>query len=256
MASNIETIITQMPLVMYDAINSTVVVCDPSDFLKTTDEKAMYEFARLKSYTPENVIALENIIKKLGMKDLANAIGNNLKSQGLPDIARFYAMVDIMSEEFCKSIGDPEQKLRIEVLAKTCKLANPHVFDHVQEYSQKNFGSNVKQIILTQDDPIMKKVYEKTLDGYGLDIVLSNDPMFGKLKKDNPALYQALADSYNRQTSTIGFYDDSQANIDAARKSGIITQLATGAINNDPQRIEQEAEELINDLYEAQSKHM
>lgn len=251
-----KTIITQIPLVMYDAINSTVVICDPLAPLKTKEEEIIYDLSILKTYNPESVAKLKQIINNIGMSELANTIDEKLKANGKPDIVRFYAMVDIITEEFCKKIGDQNQDIRVDVLSKVHKLADPKVFDHVQEYSQQQFNSNVSQLILTQDDPIMKRVYDNMLVDYGLDVILVPDPKFDNLRKNSPELYSKIAASFNRKPSTIGFYDDTQNNLNAASKTGILTQLATGAKNDDPEIIKKESEELVNKLFEEKTKHL
>ena len=135
-------------------------------------------------------------------------------------------MTDIISEEYCKKIGDVNQELRISVLSKIHKLANPRIFAYINEYSQKNFYSDISQLILTQDNPIMKEVYEQMLSGFDVNIITVPNPQFENLRKNDPKLYAQLVSYFNRVPNSIGFYDDKKENLEAANQIGILITLS------------------------------
>ena len=242
-------IIAHTPVFMYDALGTIITVCDPLKPLKTKEELAIYTLSRLKSYNEQNEEILKKTIHQIGMDDIAKTINDNLVAKGLPKKAIFFALVDIITEEYCKMIGDDKEELRIDVLSKIHKLANPRVFDYVNEYSQKTFNSDISQLILTQDNPIMKEVYVRMLSDYGLDIITVPNKQFDGLKKNNPKLYSKLLTYLDQTPNNVGFYDDKLENINAAEEIGILIELATGIKVDDPTVIEKEAAELINKIF-------
>ena len=250
-----KTIITSTPLLMYDALGTIITICDPLKPLKSKEELAMYTLSSLKSYNSNNIAILQRTINELQLKEIANTIYNNLKAKELTDKAIFFAMIDIITEEYCKKIGDINQELRISVLLKTHKLADPRIFDYINEYSQRTFKSNISQLILTQDNPIMKEVYTKMLSGYDLNIITVPNPQFENLRKNDPELYAQLISYLNRKPNNIGLYDDKKENLTAAKQMGILTQLATGIKNDEPEIIKTEAANLVELLVNEQRQH-
>lgn len=250
-----KTIITSTPLLMYDALGTIVTVCDPLKPLKSKEELAMYTLSSLKSYNSKNIAILQRTINELQLKEIANTIYNNLKIKGLTPKAIFFAMIDIITEEYCKKIGDINQELRISVLLKTHKLADPRIFDYINEYSQRTFKSDISQLILTQDNPIMKEVYTKMLSEYDLNIITVPNPQFENLRKNDPELYAQLISYLNRKPNNIGLYDDKKENLTAAKQMGILTQLATGIKNDEPEIIKTEAANLVELLVNEQRQH-
>lgn len=250
-----KTIITSTPLLMYDALGTIVTVCDPLKPLRSKEEVAMYTLSSLKSYNPENITILQRIIHELQLDEIASTIHNNLTVKGLPSKTIFFTMVDIITEEYCKKIGDVNQELRISVLSKIHKLADPRIFDYINEYSQRTFQSNISQLILTQDNPIMKEVYERMLSGFDLNIITVPNSQFENLRKNDPELYVQLISYLNRKPNNIGFYDDKKENLSAANQIGILTQLATGIKNDDPEIIRTEAANLVEQLFDEHELH-
>ena len=250
-----KTIITSTPLLMYDALGTIITICDPLKPLKSKEELAMYTLSSLKSYNSNNIAILQRTINELQLKEIANTIYNNLKAKELTDKAIFFAMIDIITEEYCKKIGDINQELRISVLLKTHKLADPRIFDYINEYSQRTFKSNISQLILTQDNPIMKEVYTKMLSGYDLNIITVPNLQFENLRKNDPELYAQLISYLNRKPNNIGLYDDKKENLTAAKQMGILTQLATGIKNDEPEIIKTEAANLVELLVNEQRQH-
>ena len=242
------------PVLMYDAMGTIITLCDPIEPLKSKEESALYSLSSLKSYSLANETILEIIIHELQLDEIASTVKNNLTNKGLPPKAIFFALVDIMTEEYCKKIGDVNQELRIEVLSKIHKLANPRIFDEISEYSQKAYNESISQLILTQDNAIMKEVYNQMLKDYDLDVIVVPDPKFENLRKDNPELYIKVAKYLNREPNNIGFYDDTEGNLNAANKAKILTQLATGIKNNVPEIIKVEASMLVEQLFEEQGR--
>ena len=202
----------------------------------------MYTLSSLKSFNSKNVDILKRIIHEVGLDEVANVIYANLVNENLPPKTIFYALVDMITEEFCKKIGDINQELRVDVLLKMHKLADPSIFDYINEYSQKVFHADISQLILTQDNPIMKEVYTQMLNNYDLSVITV----------PNPQLYEQLLTYLNRTPQNVAFYDDTQENIDAARQIGILTQLATGIKNDDPNIIKNEASALVEQLFNIQ----
>ena len=250
-----KTIITSTPLLMYDALGTIVTICDPLKPLKSKEELAMYTLSSLKSYNSNNIAILQRTIHELQLEEIANTIYNNLKAKELTDKAIFFAMIDIITEEYCKKIGDINQELRISVLLKTHKLADPRIFDYINEYSQRTFKLDISQLILTQDNPIMKEVYTKMLRGYDLNIITVPNPQFENLRKNDPELYAQLISYLNRKPNNIGLYDDKKENLIAAKQMGILTQLATGIKNDEPEIIKTEAANLVELLVNEQRQH-
>lgn len=250
-----KTIITSTPLLMYDALGTIVTVCDPLKPLKSKEELAIYTLSSLKSYNSKNIAILQRTINELQLEEIANTIYNNLKAKELTDKAIFFAIIDIITEEYCKKIGDINQELRISVLLKTHKLADPRIFDYINEYSQRTFQSDISQLILTQDNPIMKEVYTKMLRGYDLNIITVPNPQFENLRKNDPELYAQLISYLNRKPNNIGLYDDKKENLTAAKQTGILTQLATGIKNDEPEIIRKEAANLVELLVNEQRQH-
>lgn len=249
------TIITHTPILMYDSLGTIVTVCDPLKPLKSKEELALYTLSSLKSYNQKNEEILKRTIHELEMDQLANTIHDNLVSKNLPQMAIFYALVDIITEEFCKKIGDPNQEQRLDILLKTHKLADPRIFEYINEYSKKTFNADISQLILTQDNPIMKEVYNKMLKGYDVEVFTVPNPQFGNLRKDNPELYTQLATYLGNTPNNIGFYDDTEKNLIAARQIGILTQLATGIKNDNPEIIKIEASNLVEQLFNDQKPY-
>lgn len=247
-----KTIITSTPILMYDALGTVVTICDPLKSLKSKEELAMYALSSLKSFNSKNVDILKRIIHEVGLDEVANVIYANLVNENLPPKTIFYALVDIITEEFCKKIGDVNQELRVDVLLKMHKLADPSIFDYINEYSQKVFHADISQLILTQDNPIMKEVYTQMLNNYDLSVITVPNPQFDHLRKNDPQLYEQLLTYLNRTPQNVAFYDDTQENIDAARQIGILTQLATGIKNDDPNIIKNEASALVEQLFNIQ----
>lgn len=245
-------IITNTPVFMCDALGTIVAVHDPLEPLKSQEELAISTLSSLKTFNPENVKALKSIVKELGLDDLAIEFYNELLPLNFPQKSVFYILVDRITEAYCKKIGDENQDLRVSVLLKMHKLADPSIFEHVNEYSQKTFHSDISQLILTQDNPIMKEVYKQMLKQYDLDIFTVPDPQFNNLRKNNPALYTQLATHLGQKTNNMGFYDDAEANLLAASQVGVLTQLATGIKNDDPSIIKSEATKLVNRLFDTQ----
>lgn len=247
-----KTIITNTPVLMYDALGTIITICDPLKTLKTKEELIMYTLSSLKTFNPENEAILKKTIHEIGLDEIANTIYNNLSNKNMPQKAIFYALVDIITEEFCKKIGDVNQELRVDVLLKMHKLADPRVFDYINEYSQKTFNANISQLILTQDNPIMKEVYMQMLKDYDLSIITVPDSQFGNLRKNNPELYTQLTTYLDRKPQDIGFYDDTKNNLDAASQIGILTQLATGIKNDNSEIIKYETSKLVQQLFDIQ----
>lgn len=242
------------PILMYDAMGTIITICDPLKPLRTKEELAMYTLSSLKTYNPENEAILKKMIQQLGMDEIANTIYTNLSAKGLSPKVIFYAMVDILTEEFCKMIGDPNQELRIEVLLKIHKLADPRIFDFINEYSQKTFHSGISQLLLTQDNAIMQEVYRQMLKEYHLDIITVPNPQLDNLRKNDPALYKKLTTYLKTEPQKIGFYDDTLENLEAAANVGILGQLATGIKNDDPLIIQREASQLVEELFGEQKR--
>ena len=249
-----KTVVTTTPLLMYDSLGTIVTICEPLKSLKSKEEVAMYTLSSLKSYNPENVAIFQKIIHELQLDEIAGVIYNNLIAKGLSPKSLFFVMVDIITEEYCKKIGDVNQELRVSVLSKIHKLADPRIFDYVNEYSQRTFHSDISQLILTQDNPIMKEVYEQMLRGFNLNIITVPNQQFENLRKNDPKLYVQLI-SYLNITNNIGFYDDKKENLAAAKQIGILTQLATGIKNDDPEIIRAEATNLVERLFNEQIPH-
>lgn len=249
-----KTVVTTTPLLMYDSLGTIVTICEPLKSLKSKEEVAMYTLSSLKSYNPENVAIFQKIIHELQLDEIAGVIYNNLIAKGLSPKSLFFVMVDIITEEYCKKIGDVNQELRVSVLSKIHKLADPRIFDYVNEYSQRTFHSDISQLILTQDNPIMKEVYEQMLSGFNLNIIIVPNQQFENLRKNDPKLYVQLI-SYLNITNNIGFYDDKKENLAAAKQIGILTQLATGIKNDDPEIIRAEATNLVERLFNEQIPH-
>lgn len=249
-----KTVVTTTPLLMYDSLGTIVTICEPLKSLKSKEEVAMYTLSSLKSYNPENVAIFQKIIHELQLDEIAGVIYNNLIAKGLSPKSLFFVMVDIITEEYCKKIGDVNQELRVSVLSKIHKLADPRISDYVNEYSQRTFHSDISQLILTQDNPIMKEVYEQMLSGFNLNIIIVPNQQFENLRKNDPKLYVQLI-SYLNITNNIGFYDDKKENLAAAKQIGILTQLATGIKNDDPEIIRAEATNLVERLFNEQIPH-
>ena len=249
---NQKTIITNTPVFLCDALGTVIAVHDPLESLKSQEELAICTLSSLKSFNPENVKIFKEITKELGLENLAVEFYNELVTLRLPEKTIFFILIDKITDAYCKKIGDENQELRVSVLLKMHKLADPSIFDHVNEYSQKTFHSDISQLILTQDNPIMKQVYEQMLKQYNLDIFTVPDPKFDNLRKNNPDLYAQLSSYLGRKTNNIGFYDDTEANLLAASKVGVLTQLATGIKNDDPSIIKAEATKLLNLLFDNQ----
>lgn len=245
-------IATTTPIFLCDALGTVVAVHDPLEPLKSQEELAICTLSSLKSFNPENVKIFKEITKELGMEDLAVEFYNELVTLKLPEKTIFFILIDKITDAYCKRIGDDNQELRVSVLLKMHKLADPSIFEHVNEYSQRTFHSDISQLILTQDNPIMKQVYEQMLKQYNLDIFTVPDPKFDNLRKNNPDLYTQLSSYLGRKTNNIGFYDDTEANLLAASKVGVLTQLATGIKNDDPSIIKSETTKLINLLFDTQ----
>ena len=241
---------TTTPVFMYDALGTIVAVHDPLEPLKSKEELAMYTLSSLKSFNEGNVSIFKKITKELGLEDLAVKFYNELLALNLPEKTIFFILIDKITDAYCKKIGDTDQELRISVLLKMHSLADPRIFEQVNEYSQKTFHSDISQLILTQDNPIMKQVYEQMLKQYNLDIFTVPDPKFDNLRKNNPKLYSKLSTYLDKKTNNIGFYDDTAANLLAASEVGVLTQLATGIKNDDPSIIKSETTKLINLLFD------
>lgn len=249
---NGKSITTNTPVFMCDALGTIVAVHDPLEPLKSQEELAISTLSSLKTFNPENVKILKSIVKELGLDDLAIDFYNELLPLNASQKSMFFILVDRITEAYCKKIGDKTQDLRVSVLLKMHKLADPSIFEHVNEYSQRTFHSDISQLILTQDNPIMKEVYKQMLKQYDLDVFTVPDPQFNNLRKDNPDLYAQLATHLGRKANNMGFYDDTVANLSAASKIGVLTQLATGIKNDDPSIIKSEATKLVNQLFNTQ----
>ena len=246
---------TNTPTLMYDAMGTVVMLCDPQNPLKANEEIIMYTLCSLKSYSPENEAILWETIHKVGLDEFAALKLQELTAKKLPPKVIFFIMVDIITGAFCEKIGDINQELRVNVLLRIHKLANPRIFDSTNEYSQRIFKSNISQLILTQDDPIMREVYKQMLKRYNLDVIVVPDERFEGLRKDNPILYAKVAQYLNNRPNNIGFYDDTETNLNAANEIGMLTKLATGIKNNDPELIEKEAASLVEQLFNEQNSY-
>lgn len=249
--ANDRKIITRTPVFMYDALGTIVTIVDPLKPLKSKEELALYTLSSLKAFNPQNEEVLSRTIHELQMDDIAEEIRKNLLSRELPPISVFYALIDIITEKYCEKIGDKNQETRIDVLLRTHSLASPGIFDSVNEYSHRTFHSDISQLILTQDNQIMREVYEQMLKRYGyhLDVIAVPDKRFDKLRKNNPELYSKLAAFFSRETNEMGLYDDTEKNLVAAKEAGVLTQLASGINNNDSSIIKSETSKLVRLLF-------
>ena len=133
------TIRTYTPIFMYDAMGTIITIVDPLKPLKSKEELAIYTLSSLKAFNPQNEAILAKTIHELQMDDIAEQTRNNLISKGLPPMAVFFALLDIITEMYCEKIGDKNQETRIDVLLKTHSLTSPGIFDFVNEYSQRTF---------------------------------------------------------------------------------------------------------------------
>lgn len=228
---------------IFDALDTTVMIYKPDEVLRTKEEKLIYDLENPGKYTPEGVALLDSHIKALGMEDLATSVRLSLTAKGKTEKQQFYILSDVLATEYCKSIGDTDEQLRLDVCKKIYHLVDPALFPKVLDYTSREYGIDVNMILLTQANPIMKQVYEQLVGPYGVSVMVAPDKSLNNLYKNDAELYKIISEILRTTTENMGLLDDAEKNITAAKTAGLVTEQYTGEDLTAP------AKEMIDKLF-------
>lgn len=238
-----------------DAQGTFFLQYDPRESL-TDLEQDIYFMGEPGVGSEQDVLRLEQIIKKHHLEKLAIEIMHEPNYINYPDVKKLFYLGDRLAEEYFLRQGCTRQQMleeRGKIAQKVYYLRSPHVIKEIQ----KHFP-NVKITIVSQAGQYMKGTFESLLDEDGVKnvgVIVAPGYMSTRYTKMEPELYRII--KANNPSIVTSLIDDNESRVNPARKAGVKAKLYTpyDGDKDGEQLLDESSKLIIESIDEAKQKH-
>jgi phosphoglycolate phosphatase-like HAD superfamily hydrolase len=216
----------QTPVIVHflaDAQGTFFIQYDPRETLADF-EQDIYFMGEPGVGNEQDVLRLEQIIKKYHMEEIAQKIMLEQNYINYPAIKKLFYLGDRLAEEFFLRQGCTREEMlkeRAKIAEKVYYLRNPEVIKEIQKQYP-----GVKITIVSQAGQYMKGAFESLLDKSkteNVGVIVAPGYMSTRYTKLEPELYSLILE--NNAAKATAMIDDNEDRLNPARKAGVKTKL-------------------------------
>ena len=233
-----------------DAQGTFFIQYDPEETLSEF-EQDIYFMGEPGIGSEQDILRLEQIIKKYHMEEIAHKIMMESNYSNYPDVKKLFYLGDRLAEEYFFREGcTREQMLEIrgKIASKVYYLRNPEIIKEIQRQYP-----GIKITIVSQAGQYMQGAFELLLERAGVSnvgVIIAPGYMSTRYTKLEPELYRLITE--NNPAKVTVMIDDNEDRTVPARKAGVKTKLynpgerkAGVILDKDGRNLLENSEELI-----------